>query len=193
MSQSSQTQSHPPSPESRSTSDIGLMRMLRRKRRARSAISPDDCSPGQRIADWIAGGMGSWSFIIAQSVILFAWVVLNTIGWMKAWDPFPFILMNLALSAQAAYAAPLIMMSQNRQAEIDRANAAHDFEVNLKAEHEIKALHAKLNLLHEELERMRAQDLGELTQLVRALNDKLAHTQQPNSVAATEIKNGPAA
>ena len=179
MTQSSQIPSAQ-TPAEREQSDIGLMRLLRRKRRARSAISPDDCSPGQRIADWIAGGMGSWSFIIAQSIVLFAWVVLNTIGWMKAWDPFPFILMNLALSAQAAYAAPLIMMSQNRQAEIDRAIAAHDFEVNLKAEHEIKALHAKLNLLHEELERMRAQDLGEVAQMLRALTENADRARKPD-------------
>jgi uncharacterized membrane protein len=179
MTQSSQFPSTQ-TPAEREQSDIGLMRLLRRKRRARSAISPDDCSPGQRIADWIAGGMGSWSFIIAQSIILVAWVILNTVGWMRAWDPFPFILMNLALSAQAAYAAPLIMMSQNRQAEIDRANAAHDFEVNLKAEHEIKALHAKINLLHEELERVRAQDLAELTQMLRALTAKIDQDRRPD-------------
>jgi uncharacterized membrane protein len=154
------------------------MRMLRRKRQARTAISPDNCSPGQRVADAVAGLMGSWRFIIAQSIFLLVWVVLNTIGWMRAWDPYPFILMNLALSFQAAYAAPLIMMSQNRQAEIDRQNAAHDFEVNLKAEHEVKALHNKINLLHEQVERMRGQDLGELTRLVRALNDRLDRAQK---------------
>lgn len=151
--------------------DIGLMRMLRRQRKAKSAISPDDCSVGQRVADSVAGVMGSWLFIIVQSVLLLAWVALNTVGWLRHWDPFPFILMNLALSFQAAYAAPLIMMSQNRQAEIDRRNAAHDFEVNLKAEHEIKALHAKVNLLQEQLERVRAQDLGEMTKMLRALTE----------------------
>ncbi|MGY3618151.1 DUF1003 domain-containing protein [Bradyrhizobium sp. USDA 10063] len=64
--------------------------------------------------------MGSWSFIIVQSVILFAWITANLVGAMKGWDPYPFILLNLALSFQAAYAAPVIMMSQNRQQDIDR-------------------------------------------------------------------------
>ena len=82
--------------------------------------------------------------------------------------------MNLALSFQAAHAAPFIM-SQSRQAEVDRRNAAYDFEVNLKAEHEIKALHSKINLLHEDLERLRAQDIGELSRLVRELHGKLDH------------------
>lgn len=175
MSQSSQTQ-----PATNEQTDIGLMRMLRRKRKAKSAISPDDCSTGQRIADSVAGVMGSWRFIIVQSVILLAWVILNTIGWLRHWDPYPFILMNLALSFQAAYAAPLIMMSQNRQAEIDRRNAAHDFEVNLKAEHEIKALHAKINLLQEQLERVRAQDLGEMTQMLRKLTENADRARQPD-------------
>jgi uncharacterized membrane protein len=178
MSPSSQLQSTATQSAEPDQNDVGLMRMLRRKRRAKSAISPDDCSVGQRVADSVAGLMGSWHFIIAQSVVLLVWVILNTIGWMRAWDPYPFILMNLALSFQAAYAAPLIMMSQNRQAEIDRRNAAHDFEVNLKAEHEIKALHAKINLLHEELERVRAQDLAELTRLVRAMNEKVAPAER---------------
>lgn len=148
--------------------------MLRRKRKAESIISPDDGSLGQRVADQVASVVGSWRFIIAQSLLLFLWVVLNTIGWIKAWDPYPFILMNLALSFQAAYTAPMIMMSQNRQAVIDRRQAAYYFEVNLKAEHEIKALHNKINLLHEQIERLQAQDLAELTRLVRELRDSTA-------------------
>ena len=95
---------------------------------------------GQRTADAVASMMGSWAFIIIQSAILGVWFVLNTIAWMGHWDPYPFILMNLVLSTQAAYAAPIIMMSQNRQAARDRLEAENDFEVNRKAEREVAAV-----------------------------------------------------
>ncbi len=96
--------------------------------------------------------MGSWRFIIIQSVLLFIWVCLNVTAFIQHWDPYPFILLNLMLSFQAAYAAPIpiIMMSQNRQAYIDRKDARHDYEVNLKAELEIELLHDKMNLLREQ-------------------------------------------
>jgi uncharacterized membrane protein len=74
---------------------------------------------GQRAADTIANGMGSWTFIITQSVVIAVWVVLNVVGSIEHWDPYPFILLNLLFSTQAAYAAPIIMMSQNRQAQKD--------------------------------------------------------------------------
>ena len=89
---------------------------------------------GQRIADAVAATMGSWTFIIIQSAILFIWIVLNITAYVEKWDPYPFILLNLALSFQAAYAAPFIMMSQNRQQDIDRKAAEHDYQVNIKAE-----------------------------------------------------------
>lgn len=93
---------------------------------------------GQKAADWIAARIGSWGFIIGQSVLLTLWAVLNITAWMRHWDPYPFILMNLFLSLQAAYTAPMIMMSQNRQAARDRLEAHNDYEVNLKAEEEVK-------------------------------------------------------
>ncbi|HWB52829.1 MAG TPA: DUF1003 domain-containing protein [Tepidisphaeraceae bacterium] len=89
---------------------------------------------GQHVADGFAAMMGSWPFIIIQSIILAAWVVLNVIAWIRHWDPYPFILLNLALSFQAAYAAPIIMMSQNRSADKDRLAADIDHQVNIKAE-----------------------------------------------------------
>ncbi len=95
---------------------------------------------GQRIADWVAKTMGSWSFIITQSIILSAWAALNVTAWIRHWDPYPFILMNLVLSVQAAYAAPIIMMSQNRQVERDRLDAHNDYLVNKKAEEEVRAI-----------------------------------------------------
>jgi uncharacterized membrane protein len=99
---------------------------------------------GQRIADGIAATMGSWNFIIAQSVILAVWVVLNVLAWISHWDPYPFILLNLALSFQAAYAAPFIMISQNRQAERDRHQAEEDYRTNIEAEQRIEALQRSL-------------------------------------------------
>jgi uncharacterized membrane protein len=101
-------------------------------------------TPGQRIADTVAATMGSWSFIIVQSIILAIWVVLNVIAWIDHWDPYPFILLNLALSFQAAYAAPFIMISQNRQAERDRHQADEDFRTNVEAERRIEDLQRRL-------------------------------------------------
>jgi uncharacterized membrane protein len=95
---------------------------------------------GELIADSFAELMGSWTFIIVQSILLSIWVALNIVAYFRHWDPYPFILLNLALSFQAAYAAPIIMMSQNRQAAKDRLMAEHDYEVNVKAEEEVKAI-----------------------------------------------------
>jgi uncharacterized membrane protein len=93
---------------------------------------------GQRAADAFAAAVGSWTFIIVQSIMLAFWITLNAVAWMRHWDPYPFILLNLALSFQAAYAAPIIMMSQNRQSAKDRLMAEEDYRVNMKAEEELK-------------------------------------------------------
>ncbi|HTR60209.1 MAG TPA: DUF1003 domain-containing protein [Candidatus Binataceae bacterium] len=95
---------------------------------------------GERVADRFAEIMGSWTFIILQSLILTGWIALNVVAYMRHWDPYPFILLNLALSFQAAYAAPIIMMSQNRQADKDRLMAEQDYLVNEKAEQEVKSI-----------------------------------------------------
>ncbi|MBL7812292.1 MAG: DUF1003 domain-containing protein [Bacteroidetes bacterium] len=102
---------------------------------------------GQRLADSVASGMGSWKFINIQSGIVVVWMAVNLWAYTAHWDPFPFILLNLLFSTQAAYAAPIIMMSQNRQNERDRAQALADFETNLEAKREIEALQIKLNQL----------------------------------------------
>lgn len=102
---------------------------------------------GQRVADAVARTMGSWRFIIVQTGLLVLWVALNVAAWIRHWDPYPFILLNLALSFQAAYAAPIIMMSQNRQAAKDRLTAEHDYQVNLRAELEVAAIQARLDKL----------------------------------------------
>ena len=129
---------------------LGELRTSRRKHRSHAVVAPDmQITSGQRIADLVAATMGSWRFIIIQSTILVAWLTLNITAWVNHWDPYPFILLNLALSFQAAYAAPFIMMSQNRQQDIDRAKAETDYKINVKAELEIELLHEKLDLLRE--------------------------------------------
>ena len=144
----------------------------------RSTISRDtsqqDVRFGQKLADSIARIGGSWGFIISFLVFLVLWAVLN--AWllgMKAFDPYPFIFLNLVLSMVAALQAPVIMMSQNRQAERDRIDASHDYEVNLKAEIEIMALHEKLDeMRHQEIILIRSQ-MGELVQAISRIEAKL--------------------
>jgi uncharacterized membrane protein len=125
------------------------LRTLRRGARTSRASRPPRLTVGQRIADTVAANMGSWRFIIIQSAILVVWIILNVTAYIQQWDPYPFILLNLALSFQAAYAAPFIMMSQNRQQDIDRQKAENDFQVNVKAELEIELLHQKIDELRE--------------------------------------------
>ena len=102
---------------------------------------------GSRVADKVASGMGSWRFIIIQTIIVFIWMVLNFVAFISHWDPYPFILLNLLFSTQAAYAAPIIMMAQNRQNERDRIQAQADYQTNIDAKIEIEALTLKLNEL----------------------------------------------
>lgn len=99
----------------------------------------------QLLADKVAKGMGSWNFIILQSILVVLWMGLNVLGFVKHWDAYPFILLNLVFSTQAAYAAPIIMMSQNRQSERDRVQAQADYQTNLDAKEEIEELTKRLN------------------------------------------------
>lgn len=101
-------------------------------------VAAEEMSMGARIADQVAATVGSWPFIIVQSIILAVWLVLNSIAWVYRWDPYPFILLNLALSFQAAYSAPFVMMSQNRQAVKDRLTAENDYKTDMKSEEEIR-------------------------------------------------------
>jgi uncharacterized membrane protein len=100
---------------------------------------------GQRLADQVANGMGSWRFIIIQTLIVILWMALNVVGFVYHWDVYPYILLNLLFSTQAAYAAPIIMMAQNRQSERDRAQADADYRTNCEAKKEIEELLTKLN------------------------------------------------
>jgi uncharacterized membrane protein len=128
---------------------LGELRAKRRRQREQAGKAGPSMTRGQRIADTVAATMGSWPFIIIQTTILAAWIALNILAWVRHWDPYPFILLNLALSFQAAYAAPFIMMSQNRQADVDRQKAEDDYRINIKAELEIELLHQKIDELRE--------------------------------------------
>ena len=100
---------------------------------------------GSLLADKVAKGMGSWKFIIIQTAFVIIWMGLNLVAYLKHWDAYPFILLNLLFSTQAAYAAPIIMMSQNRQNERDRAQAQSDYQTNIDAKLEIEALALRLD------------------------------------------------
>ena len=112
---------------------------------------------GQRVADKMASVAGSWPFIIIFCVILACWIALNVLMAVRAFDPYPFILLNLALSCLAAIQAPIIMMSQNRQNEKDRAKADSDYRVNLKSEIILEDLHQKIDLLLKNQEEIKKQ------------------------------------
>jgi uncharacterized membrane protein len=101
-------------------------------------VADERLTVGQKVADTVAGTVGSWRFIIIQSIVLAIWLALNITGIVFRWDPYPFILLNLALSFQAAYAAPFVMMSQNRQSEKDRLMAESDYHCNVKGEVEVR-------------------------------------------------------
>ncbi|MES2278887.1 MAG: DUF1003 domain-containing protein [Bacteroidota bacterium] len=105
----------------------------------------DSLDFGQKLSDSVANGMGSWRFIIWQTIIVIFWMTANVVGFVMKWDVYPFILLNLVFSTQAAYAAPIIMMAQNRQNERDRAHAEADFRCNVEAKKEIEELLTKLN------------------------------------------------
>jgi uncharacterized membrane protein len=120
---------------------------------------------GQIVSDAVARTVGSWKFIIIQSALILGWITYNS-ATSSPWDPYPFILLNLMLSFQAAYTAPAIMMSQNRLSEIDRQRANNDFEVNVKAELEIELLHQKIDMMKE-------KELYALAKAVEALSEKL--------------------
>ena len=102
---------------------------------------------GQKTSDKISAIVGSWKFIIIQTVVFSAWIMLNVAGWIKHWDEFPFILLNLTLGVISTYTAPIIMMSQNRSEERDRRKLEMDFYTNRKAEREIEQLQIQLEKL----------------------------------------------
>ena len=120
---------------------------------------------GERVADLFAAIVGSWAFIVIQTVLLVIWVTLNLMAWQNKWDPYPFILLNLALSFQAAYASPIIMMSQNRQAKMHERRNRLDLQINLLAEQEITEM---LRLLHKICARLEIEVERDWTLLQKA-------------------------
>lgn len=127
-----------------------------------SDIDPGPTTRGERIADWVYNNVGSWRFILIQSALVAAWVALNATAYIRHWDPYPFIFMNLIFSLQSAYTASLILMSQNRQ---DRLKAHNDYLASLRAEVESRAV----------LDNLAAQDkaLQEIYQEIIALRSEL--------------------
>lgn len=130
---------------------------------------------GERFADRLAGFGGSWTFILIFCGTLLGWILLNTVILSRqgrTFDPYPYILLNLVLSMLAAIQAPIILMSQNRQVARDRIDAAHDYEVNLKAELEIMALHEKLDSLRDIQWAELMVELRNQTKLLEAIRDR---------------------
>lgn len=156
-----------------------LRTVRRRERNQKPDEAGDRLTRGQKIADLVAATMGSWPFIIIQTAVLFIWIVLNVTAYVQEWDPYPFILLNLALSFQAAYAAPFIMMSQNRQQDIDRREAANDYKVNIKAELEIELLHEKIELLHQKIDQLREAEVVALSETVNKLVPEKPKSEKP--------------
>ena len=163
--------------EQRLLNELRTLRRGVRKKGIGTEAVENQLTIGQRIADTVAATMGSWRFIIIQSVLLLVWIMLNVTAYIQQWDPYPFILLNLALSFQAAYAAPFIMMSQNRQQDIDRKSAENDFKVNVKAELEIE-------LLHQKIDQLRETEVVNLTAAVKELTAMLRKAG-PGAAAST--------
>jgi len=155
--------------------DHEVLESLQRHETLSSNVDADfdkDLTLGEKMADGLASFGGSWTFLIIFASVLFIWIALNTILLLKKpFDPYPFILLNLVLSCIAAVQAPVIMMSQNRQEAKDRLRSQHDYQVNLKAELEIRQLHDKIDhLLSHQWER-----LVEIQQIQIDLLSELAH------------------
>ena len=160
--------------------------MAERRHIARNIAADFDAGPdlGQRAADGVAAFGGSWTFVGLFAAAVAGWMVVNALLLVRqgsTFDPYPYILLNLFLSMLAAIQAPVILMSQNRQAQKDRLGAAHDYEVNLKAELEIM-------LLHDKLDQLRQTQWAELIGLQR---QQLALLQQLASAPSTAPAQGP--
>jgi uncharacterized membrane protein len=146
-----------------------LDRLMQRKAIAENVneLFSSDLTYGQRLADKVSRFGGSWTFIIVFAAILAVWTGLNTYLLHRPFDPYPYIFLNLLLSMLAAIQAPVIMMSQNRQATKDRLDATNDYKVNLKAEIEIMGLHEKLDQMRaDQLERMLVKQQEQLDLLL---------------------------
>jgi uncharacterized membrane protein len=160
--------------------DLQVLELLRQRRSRQQSLKADNTSTadastqltlGQRISDRVAIAVGSWQFIILQTILIAVWIICNQIFGPKPWDPYPFIFLNLILSFQAAYTAPVIMMSQNRLTDIDRQRARGNFEISVKSDIEIELLHQKIDMLRE-------KELLALAKAVETLSRKLESYNQ---------------
>ena len=142
---------------------------------------------GERVADQFAAVIGSWTFIIGQTIILAIWMTINVIAWFQHWDPYPFILLNLMLSFQAAYAGPIIMMSQNRQARLDKRRNELDLQINLLSEQENTEMLRLLRKICERLE-INHQDEPNLDALEQATEPKNLLRQIEETVETEDHK-----
>ena len=146
-------------------------------------------SRGERVADRIAAWVGSWTFIISQTVILLLWITLNVVAWINHWDPYPFILLNLALSFQSAYAAPILMISQNRQAKLNERRNHLDLQINMLAEQETTEILRLLRTLCKHSGLNLAESDGQ-----RALQEETKHAEIVKQIQGElEIPSGDAA
>jgi uncharacterized membrane protein len=145
-----------------------------------------------RFSEAIARFLGTGRFLVGQSVLVLAWIVLNTVGLIKHWDPYPFILLNLAFSTQAAYAAPLILLAQNRQDDRDRANIERDREVAARTQADTEFLARELASVRLALETMvTTQDLEDsLDRMVKLITDQLGESQGPAEEVAGSGPSG---
>jgi uncharacterized membrane protein len=147
----------PQQPESEPQAVVTLKQPQKVKIQSPTKINP---TFGQRLADKMATKVGSWGFLIGQSVVLTGWVGANLMPGVPHWDQSPFILLNLVFSFASAYTAPVVLMSQNRQSEEDRENASHNYNVTLQAAQNIELLHDKMDVLY-------TQKLMELSDLIK--------------------------
>jgi CRP/FNR family transcriptional regulator, cyclic AMP receptor protein len=148
-------------------------------------VEEEQMTLGQRVADKVADTIGSWPFIIIQTIILTAWIIINLVTVItykkETWDPYPFILLNLMLSFQAAYSGPVIMMSQNRQSAKDRLAAEIDHQVNTKAELEINNLMRRMDELELSVEENQSELKGLISNRHKELKPKTQRTLRKNS------------
>ncbi|HEY9694446.1 MAG TPA: DUF1003 domain-containing protein [Oculatellaceae cyanobacterium] len=141
---------------------------------------------GQRVADAMAARVGSWAFLIGQTTVLAGWVGCNLTPGMPHWDEQPFILLNLVFSFASAYTAPIVLMSQNRQSDVEREDAAYNHQVNLKTAHDLELLHKKIDELHE----LRSIKLEGLTQMLQQQQgNEIKITVSPAPVAGSNGKS----
>lgn len=142
-------------------------------------IDPGPSGRGESLADWVYKNLGSWKFILAQSLLVAAWVLLNVTAYIRAWDPYPFIFMNLIFSLQSAYTASLILMSQNRQ---DQLKAHNDYLINLQAENEHRAVLDNFAAQNKALEEI-YEELMALRGKIECLNSTATADLHPGAVS----------